>query len=196
LPKFLCDLFFGLEGDDDIGLAVGSDGRIGRTTDGGTNWTNITSGIDYDISAAAFETGGMIGVVVGEMGQVGRTMDAGLTWESTRTGSADLHDVVVRDMNYWAVGDLGSIYFSNDLGLTWAHQDSGTTENLNGIGLMTVDFGNNWISVIDEVLFDPFGFLKAVTFTEGGRVTAIGEEDVRFESNDDGLTFAKLKIIF
>lgn len=134
LPKFLCALFFGLFGDDNIGLAGGTDGRMARTEDGGQTWTKVNTGIDYAIKDVAFETGGRFGVGVGEMGKTIRTEDGGLTWQEVVAGAANnLNAVAVRGTKYWAAGDGGALYFSNDRGKTWAHQDSGTTENLNGV---------------------------------------------------------------
>lgn len=297
---FFCAMFFGLDGDDSIGIAAGTDGQLARTTDNGTSWMKISTTIDYDIKGMAFESGGTIGVVVGEMGQVGRTMDAGLTWTSSMVGAEDLNSVSAIGTKYWAGGNLGSMYFSGNSGLSWIHQELNTMENINGvcffddnlgwavgdngfvsgtvdggdnwttystpvsvnlngcftdglsfslaygdkgtlleslnfgssfneiatgtdkdlfafqfqpssspgfftgkgmlvgdgIGLLTTDFGNNWTAVITEASFNPFGFLKAIAFLQSGFIHIVGEEDVRFESDDEGQIFIEAKIIF
>jgi photosystem II stability/assembly factor-like uncharacterized protein len=61
-------------------IIVGDIGTILKTTDGGTNWRIIPSGIESNLKAIKFCTNGCVGVAVGEGGKILSTRDGGDTW--------------------------------------------------------------------------------------------------------------------
>jgi photosystem II stability/assembly factor-like uncharacterized protein len=60
------------------GLAVGLDGEIWRTTDGGANWTPVESPATRAIYSVAVH--GRVGWIAGDSGTVLVSNDAGATW--------------------------------------------------------------------------------------------------------------------
>ena len=65
--------------DANTGTAVGENGRILRTTNGGTNWTLQTSGITTNLFSVSF-TDANTGTAVGENGRIHRTINGGVTF--------------------------------------------------------------------------------------------------------------------
>ena len=88
-------------------IAVGDQGSILRTTDGGATWTQISSGTTAGLSGVSF-AGANTGVAVGGQGVILRTMDGGATWtlEPSLTTSA-LNDVSFIDASTATVVNPG-----------------------------------------------------------------------------------------
>src|SRR5205085_1562564 len=63
------------------GWAVGSDGSIFATTDGGRTWRAQTSGVRAHLYSVAFADE-RVGVVVGDRGTLLVTADGGATWQN------------------------------------------------------------------------------------------------------------------
>ena len=125
--------------DQDNGWAVGENGVILHTIDGGTNWGAQNSNIGTDINALAFVDASN-GWAVGEAGSILRTTDAGLTWSGVDSGSTEpLHDIAFADnLHIWAVGQKGTVLYSSGAGLSWAFKsDLAIDQNLS-----VVAFGN------------------------------------------------------
>lgn len=118
----LRDVFFV---DNQTGWAVGNNGVVLATTDGGQNWTAQTSGttdefrtvffIDANIGwAASFKLSN----------KLFKTTNGGATWTDitpSNIGGAVISDIAFGNaMNGWMEGD--SIYKTTDGGTTWAGQ--------------------------------------------------------------------------
>ena len=65
--------------DANTGTAVGGNGAILRTTDGGITWVSQTSGTTENLNGVSF-TDANTGTVVGSGGAILRTTDGGDTW--------------------------------------------------------------------------------------------------------------------
>ena len=108
--------------DDQVGIAVGYDGTILRTTDQGLTWTEIPSGTDKNLSSVDFK--GNIGYISGQNRTMLRSDDGGLTWRTLTTGgvfdSYFLKVQVYDDKVAWALdqGD-GQVLYTVDSGYTW-----------------------------------------------------------------------------
>ena len=119
--------------DKENGLAVGADGTILRTEDGGFNWkpqfapvvTNLYGVFVRDKARA---------VAVGTRGVILLTENGGKDWREAKTDARDhLHGVAFAGENFssgWAVGTYGRVLRTTDGGMTWTNQTSGTTEHL------------------------------------------------------------------
>jgi photosystem II stability/assembly factor-like uncharacterized protein len=91
-----------------------------KTTNGGTNWSPLTSGTDNLLTSVHF-TDANTGWAVGVFGTIRKTTDGGATWASQPNGitgtNTDLHytfynyeSVFFIDSNIgWAVSDAGAI---------------------------------------------------------------------------------------
>lgn len=60
-------------------IAVGTQGTILRTTDGGAGWTHVAAGSSSDLYSVCFMDA-YTGVAVGDQGTILRTLDGGVTW--------------------------------------------------------------------------------------------------------------------
>jgi photosystem II stability/assembly factor-like uncharacterized protein len=124
--------------------AVGGNGSIIQSTNGGSSWVPLDHG--SRLSANWIDTPtGSTGIAVGQTGLILRTTDAGSTWagQVSPVPSVSCYGVRFIDANHgWAVGDNGTIIRTVD-GTNWAVQASGVTHSLFGIS-----FGNSssgWI---------------------------------------------------
>jgi len=71
--------------DENTGYAVGDNGVVVKTVNGGTTWTKISKGDAVNFNAAAFTDDGTKGIAVGDGGVVYRTLDGGTTWTLNAT---------------------------------------------------------------------------------------------------------------
>jgi len=154
-----------LEGVDfetaNLGYAVGRNDYVTKTTDGGLNWTDVSSNTGDHLAGVDFTTP-LNGYVVGRAGVIAYTIDGAATWVNQNSNTPEDLEAVsfVNDSTGWAVGTAGAIVFTNDYGTTWTNQNSGTNEDLldvefvnnttgwavgtAGTVLMTTDAGTTW----------------------------------------------------
>lgn len=136
--------------DNSNALAVGSDGGIAKTTDGGLNWTYGV--FTFMNPATGFETKGVfadvhfitstIAYAVGSNGLMIKTTDAGLTWSKVNTplsaNSKAINACWFLDANKGYIGgqynntvdSLPKLYFTLNGGSTW---DSIVAPAVNGV---------------------------------------------------------------
>jgi uncharacterized repeat protein (TIGR01451 family)/CSLREA domain-containing protein len=156
-PDIYASVFFV---DTNTGWAVGDNGTILKTTDGGGLWSPQTSGTSKDLNSVFFVDANT-GWTVGENGEIRNTMD-GTTWNSQDIGGGkDLNSVFFVDANTgWTVGEVGIIVETTNGGTDWNSQNSGTSTTLesvcfadgntgwtvgeNGTILKTVNGGTTW----------------------------------------------------
>ncbi|HEV3469974.1 MAG TPA: hypothetical protein VG148_11680, partial [Pyrinomonadaceae bacterium] len=127
--------------DKRTGWAVGADGVILHTGDGGFRWEEQHSGTAvplYGLSVLDARTA----VAVGSRGQVLTTSNGGDRWAARETGVKDhLFSVAFAPAakgtsgqddaaEGWAVGSYGQIIKTSDGGRTWSAQKSGTRSHL------------------------------------------------------------------
>ena len=122
---FIKDVFFL---DLNNGWAVGQNGKITHTTNGGANWNQLTSPVNENLTGVCMSSN-TVGWIVGEDETLLKTTDGGITWfipPQPGASPGDLYDVQFTDVNHgWILG------FSDNF--------------------RTVDGGNTWIS------FNPTG---------------------------------------
>ena len=96
--------------DDRLGWAVGTNGRVLSTIDGGRSWFAQRSNIDLDLFDVKF-VDGVNGWVVGNEGTVLHTTNGGAHWALERTATNHALDrLFFVDPNHgWAVGFGGII---------------------------------------------------------------------------------------
>jgi hypothetical protein len=95
--------------NDATGIAVGRDGLILATSDGGRTWTRSTQFSRWSLNAIVF-TSPLDAWVVGDAGTVLRTCDAGRTWTQIDPGIGEaLCSIVFYDDRVWILGD-GSLW--------------------------------------------------------------------------------------
>lgn len=106
-----------------VGWAVGSSGKIIKTTDSGTNWTAQTSGTTTALKGVfAADTNNVW--AVGNDGGILYTSNGGTTWTGQTSGtSVTLYGVFFANSTTgWAGGDSGTILYTTNSGTTWTPQ--------------------------------------------------------------------------
>lgn len=159
-------------------VAVGNDGVILISADGGVVWELVTEVPRSEIANKLIRVktaAGGVAVATGEMGALLMTRDFGATWARIRE-EEDLawNDVVLMgESRLVVVGEFGRVLISEDWGATWteppepvpsslmsiAFRDAhnGVAVGLEGVVLTTSDGGLGWTRVdldIAEHLFD------------------------------------------
>jgi photosystem II stability/assembly factor-like uncharacterized protein len=124
------------------GIAVGSEGMILRTIDGGSSWFMQRSGTSRSLSAISLSDANT-GTVVGDSGTILRTTDGGESWVTQISGTLKkLRGVAQIDSKTCvAVGDSGTILRTTDGGGTWLNQESGCVEALTGVSFSNAHSG-------------------------------------------------------
>jgi photosystem II stability/assembly factor-like uncharacterized protein len=118
--------------DSNHGWAVGYDGAIFSTTNGGVNWNEQSSGTNNELFGVAF-TNLNNGWAVGENGAILSTTNGGNSWVGEEIGTTDdLNSICFSDANNgWIAGGYyypmhGTIFHTNDGGNIWNLQNTGT----------------------------------------------------------------------
>ncbi|MHC5113001.1 MAG: WD40/YVTN/BNR-like repeat-containing protein [Planctomycetota bacterium] len=155
----LFDIAFWADGQR--GLAVGTWGRVFRTTDAGQTWTQTQAGIGDKYSIALLEPD--FAVVGGEYSEVYISHDAGLTWTQApgQWGSGEFEELdFVSETEGWAVLQSSTLLHTNDAGVTW----------------QSVDLPGNYI-------------LDDIDFIDANTGWAIGPRDLMWKTTDGGVTW-------
>ena len=155
-----------------IVAAVGNNGAIARSTNGGANWTTPASPTGNDLTAIHFSGSTVIAVGdrAGGASTIAYSTDSGASWNSGTVAAdpnRDLFDVTVLSATTaLAVG-----------------QATGGASTL----LRTTNSGANWS--VQTVADDPREDLHAVHFS-GSTIIAVGDEGTVAQSTDSGANWA------
>lgn len=121
-------------GDHFFGWAVGANGEIKQTIDGGRRWYRITRGLTGEFFSLSF-TDSRTGWAVGDAGKIVKTTNGGTQWSVSTTPT----DRWLRSVSFAtetigsAVGDGGTILYTNDGGKTWQAASSGTENDFTDV---------------------------------------------------------------
>jgi|GEM_PF-956836 len=203
IDKYLTSVCF-VDGHN--GTAVGWQGCILHTTDGGNHWTSQhpadLPGMWERLLCVDFCDANH-GIAVGTGGLIYTTTNAGTTWTKQQTGTqANLAGVhMVNPLIATVVGDgpcggSGAILRTTDGGTTWVSQNNPTGNYINSvdfynerIGLCvgingsiarTSDGGNTWVAQESGVR----SVLECVTFIDSSRAVVTGGWGVVLETKD------------
>lgn len=118
----------------DTAVAVGNNGMSWRSTDGGLNWTVISTFTSTTNNNSVIMTGNYI-CIAGDQGTVTFSNNRGLTWQNSSQAQplVDYHGVDFADTTFGvAVGDNGDAVIYHWVGgLGWAHIPTTQTVKLN-----------------------------------------------------------------
>lgn len=125
------------------GWACGDNGLILKTTDGGVNWSNQTSGTTLDLWGIHFINANE-GWASGISGTILHTTNGGVTWTAQTSNTANLiYEIEFFDaMNGWASGHSGTILHTTDGGVTWNFFHSGNTGSSAAFESIALKSGN------------------------------------------------------
>ncbi|MBN1447149.1 MAG: hypothetical protein JXA28_04405 [Bacteroidetes bacterium] len=126
--------------DENVVTAVGENGLILHSTDGGSNWREIPSGTTQVLRRIRWHSPSL-GVILGNSGTALKSTDAGQSWTSLNTGtSKTLLDIHFFDNRTWIlIGQAAQVLNTTDGGATFSDDGSGTN-NYNEIAIYG-DFG-------------------------------------------------------
>ena len=188
--------------DAQRGWAVGEQGLVLSTVDGGQSWQAQTLGV-WPLSDVVFNQEASQGWLVGIGGRILRSLDGGASWQPQNSGTTmtllalSLSDGVEQ---LYVVGQSGLVLTSANGGQHWQVRPSGTQNTLTAVRftdvqrgwavgsggtiLNTVDGGLSWQaqnSTIEERL-------RGVSFSSDGQQgRAVGEKGTLLMTLDGGL---------
>ena len=143
--KILTSVYFT---DANIGYAVGGNGTILKTTNGGTDWESQNSGTSVNLISVHFpqpDTGYAIGSPQGYLSLTAilKTTDSGVNWTTQHDSlGVRLNSIYFTDASTgYAVGENGVILKTTDGGINWIPQNSGTNYHLSSVHFPAVDTG-------------------------------------------------------
>ncbi|GEM_PF-2844568 len=125
--------------------AVGINGALVKTTDGGVTWISqhnesavVCSGCEHYSAVAAVNAS--TAWIVSSAGRIIKTTDGGASWTLQRLGDgSDITAIVAVDASTaWAVGQGGTILKTTNGGTTWSPQSSVTGNTLHGVAAADV----------------------------------------------------------
>lgn len=115
---------------EEIGVIVGAEGKIVRSTDGGRSWAEVRSPTVNLLNRVAFLQDGRTGWAVGFGGTILHTQDAGESWVEQESGSFaelfGLHIVSEREVWTAGAGGYGTVLTTRDGGASWERVDTQT----------------------------------------------------------------------
>lgn len=121
-----------------VAVAVGGNGVIVRSIDGGLTWNAVSSGTTQHLRALRFASA-TVGVAVGQ-NRILRTTDGGATWTTASSAVDDWQDLTVSGNTFVAIGGVngiaGRFARSDDGGATWTAGNLGTTAAFFGVAFV------------------------------------------------------------
>lgn len=192
-------------GTSGIAWVVGEGGTFLRTTNYGSTWTRLDSGIRQTVYAAGGSPNGTL-YVTSTGGIAFRSIDNGTTWsrDSLSSAGARLMDIAFSDNGFGLLATYDSkVLRTIDSGRTWAAQNLGTASTLilgvaaqgnaglacgaNGQLFRTVNKGTSWTSVTSNTtrtLYDVDIF--------GSNAIAVGDNGAAIYSTNLGQSWASV----
>ena len=157
-------------------MAIGEFGFIGRSTDGGKSWEQVTvdwgrfndEGYEPHLYDVVIQPGGNV-LIAGEFGLILRSTDGGKTFNAAARGEQSVFDIHLASdgtSNGYAVGQEGLILKTKDGGKSWKQLDKITNANLLGV----------W-SGHDEVVIT--GIRELLRSSDGGSSFTSGKSDIQ-----------------
>jgi photosystem II stability/assembly factor-like uncharacterized protein len=197
------------------GWAVGRQGTILTTTDGGTTWTPQQSPTQRELLAVRF-LNATTGIATGFDGIL-TTQNAGRSWTRiAQTSDFSGNALFFVNQNVgWAVGDAGAVRVTQDGGRTWTRQGNSATANISVNSLTEVAFADAQTGVItgvDGIFFTSNGgqawtlqvprsspllnnrTVESVWFSSATRGWATSADSTLLTSSDAGRTWTVRKL--
>lgn len=192
--------------DGQRGWAVGWEGTILATSDGGQSWQPQASDTNVVLGDVTVLEDGQRGWAVGNKGTILATRDGGLSWEAQPSGSTqNLYRVsmLADGQRGWAAGSAGTILATRDGGRSWQPQTSGTPQPLFSLSMLadgqygwatgalgtfltTIDGGRRWQPQKNPSVG---GLLSESLLPDGQRGWAVGMGGTILATDDGGRTW-------
>ncbi|MBB17258.1 hypothetical protein CMK22_18500, partial [Candidatus Poribacteria bacterium] len=177
-----------------LGWAVGDNGTILTTNDGGANWLQQASNTINRLYGVTFVSSTQ-GWAVGNSGTILTTNDGGANWLQQASGvpTRFYHITFVSKTHSWVVGLDGIILTTSNGGISWSTQTSGTSNGLQAIvydkdsSLWAVGNSGRIYKYFDRSFPPPVASNSNITVTEDStkNMITLPVNDV----NDDSLSY-------
>jgi len=120
--------------NDQVGFITTSNGKLIKTTDGGTSWSVHVVQANTALNRCYFVTP-QIGWVVGENGLIMKTTNGGQSWTTQNSGSTTSWKGIyfLSEQEGYLVGTNGTLVKTSDGGNSWVNFVTNTHQNLNDI---------------------------------------------------------------
>jgi photosystem II stability/assembly factor-like uncharacterized protein len=200
----------------EVGYAVGSEGVILKTTDGGGTWATQTSGTPSALYSVSFQNNST-GFAVGKSGTAIKTTDGGATWDTMSVGATNslyaVQFVGTGGTGFAVSYDMAggsTLYKTTDAGASWqssalpgtgdqgnclafASESTGLVAGFRGYAVKTTDGGANFDYLSPGTVLDFHG----VAFLHGSGSTAyvVGDSLTIWKTTDLGTTWVRMSVI-
>ncbi len=195
--------------DAQHGWAVGHDGVILHTLDGGLTWERQDLGDDLEtIFLDVLFLDQQRGFAVGAYGKFLHTENGGQTWQAGKPSNTDIHFnrlTATSGGRLFLSGESGSLLISTDAGKTWkpsavpydgslfgyvpVNENSGILHGLRGHIFTTTDQGRTWAPHPSEIK----ALIMGGTRLRSGAIILGGQGGNFFISRDEGASFTHWK---
>lgn len=190
-----------------LGYAVGWEGTILKTTNGGSSWAPTSSGTNKLLQAVYF-TDANTGWVFGLNGTIRKTLNGGATWESSNIQTSGNMNSISFPTNSvgFAAADDGTIAKTINSGISWTSSNIGGSAYLLGIHfptlntgyavgiggkiVKTINSGTSWTSVLSDSI--PVTYLRSVYFTDSSTGYVSGDDGTIIKTIDGGISWSRL----
>jgi photosystem II stability/assembly factor-like uncharacterized protein len=123
-------------------IAIGENGTILYTQDGGETWSRQDGGVTTHLRR--IRRYGDSVWIVGDNGVLLQASVNNLRWEHRPQATSEtLYDIYVNDGQGWIIGGQGTIFHTTDNGVTWLKQQSPTSLDL--VSLYFIDPQRGWV---------------------------------------------------
>ncbi|MPR36107.1 YCF48-related protein [Salmonirosea aquatica] len=128
--------------NDQVGFITTSNGKLIKTTDGGTSWSVHVVQANTALNRCYFVTA-QTGWVVGENGLILKTINGGQSWTTQNSGLAVSWNGIyfLSAQEGYLVGSQGTLIKTSDGGNSWVRIETNTHNTLNDITFTTRDKG-------------------------------------------------------
>jgi photosystem II stability/assembly factor-like uncharacterized protein len=183
--------------------AVGSDGIILQSDDGGSSWRTLPSGTTDNLRRVRWHSPAL-GVILGNGGVVLKSTDGGASWQKLNTGIPDaLYDVHFFDENNWmVVGRASLVLTTTDAGASWDvgdpdmnnyneiafRGDLGIIAGNKGTIMTTEDGGQRW----RERTSGTSSELTSVSIGDDSTAIIVGANGTILRTQNKGRTWQKM----
>ncbi len=199
---------------DSKAWAVGNNGTILRTTNGGINWVLVPSGtlnnLNYIYLIFRPDT---VAYIVGNAGTILRSTNSGNNWSIINSGSnADLNAIAPLSdtIAVIAVGSGGTILKSINRGLTWVQKPSPVITRLNNLicesnsgtlfiagdgGKILTSFtgGDNWSILQSGTTVNLYSFSAVLTGSFEPLIHVVGDNGTILKTTNSGFNWLNVQ---
>ena len=189
--------------DADNITAVGSEGTILHSTDGGTQWSTPASGVTDNLRRVRWHSP-TLGIILGNGGEILKSVDGGSSWQRLASENTDaLFDIhFFTEQSWLLVGLGGRSLTTTDGGQSWTSRSTGIN-NFNEVDFrgdfgvivgnkgtirVTVDGGKNWTdrSVVSNLE------LTSVSIGDDSTAVAVGSNGTILRTQNKGRNWAPI----